>query len=252
MEINSHNLFDSHSLLYNMIDENRQIDVCYSDKMWEYWFETQEEAISTIKGILGRDYEPDKCKKFYRIGKNFNTTICASNGYFRLYIHEPKFPVFYTDNVLELTVPIAEAVKELGDMVCRTLYSIHETITLLAVSVGGLMNDRLNDRYESIFKSRLNWLNKNAPLNEFFYHRNESHKTAMDLTYEDRVMYGEMSDKIEWSRLRALENTSQIKSSYEALYSNIKKIKASEFSLNTLLEISNGFKMLESQISTEK
>ena len=39
---------------------------------------------------------------------------------------------------------------------------------------------------------------------------------------------------------------------YEELYSNIQKIKTSEFSLNTALGISNGFKMLESKISAEK
>lgn len=256
MEINSHNLFDPHSLLCNMIDENRQIYDFYSDKMWEYWFETQEEAVSTIKGILGRDYEPDECKKFYRIGENFNTRCHASDGYFKLYIHRPKFPVFYTDNVLELTIPIAESVIDLGHRVSHTLYSIHETLTLLTRSVAGLMNDRLCDQYKSAYDAKLEWWMMNGKVGDWLcdFHGiiANCHRVAERATYEDRVRYGEIADTTERSRLRALENISRIERSYETLYSNIKKIKASEFSLNALLEISNGFKMLESKNSAEK
>ena len=144
MNINSHNLFAPHDLLCKLIDRNKKLDSYYSDEEWEFCFETQEEANSAITEVLSKTYTPYDFAKVYNVEENFRRRLIDYDS-FKLYIHKSKFPIFYTDNVLELTLPIAESVKLLGSMVTSALHDMQETVKLLSNSVGQLMADRLSD-----------------------------------------------------------------------------------------------------------
>ena len=245
MDINLHNLFDPHNLLCNMIDKANRIYKQNSHERWEFLFNTQKEANLTIKKVLTQDYKSCECEKFYKIEENFYSKLSNKDGYIKLHIHKPEFPIFYTDNVLELTIPITEAVEELSHKVSKALYSIQETITLLANSIGQLMSERLADYYSSAFHAKMKDILYNFSGYTFIELIQECHKVAMNWTRDKREEYNNISENLARQSSRATKDISQINDCCEALCSNIKKIKTSEFSLNTLLEISNGFKLLE-------
>ena len=63
----------------------------------------------------------------------------------------------------------------------------------------------------------------------------------------DREVYEAQLEEIAKHRSLNSKNISKVQSDYGKLYSNIKKLQPSYFSLSKILEISNSFKMLESK-----
>lgn len=239
MNINLRNLFDPFSILYNMTDEKNKIEQSFMDEGWEICFESQEEANATIKAILmgNKSYN---CAEFYKVlddscGKMFH----GENNYFNLHIHNPKFPVFYTDNVLELTTPIAEAVIGLGNSVNRSLNKIHETLILLSHSVTRLIECNMDKLFDDEW-----YVSQFHGLNLIEIGRTER---SLEIIQNKLLVDHNFGSKHDICLNAVSEANSHIQESYASLYSSIKKLKTSNLSLNTLLEISNGFKKLENK-----
>ena len=64
---------------------------------------------------------------------------------YKLCIHKENVPVFYTDNILELTIPLAEDIKKLSANMERSLRQIGYCMNLMSHAIQGLIESRLND-----------------------------------------------------------------------------------------------------------
>ena len=223
MNINLRNLFDPFSILYNMTDKKNKIEQSFMDEGWEICFESQEEANATIKAILmgNKSYN---CAEFYKVlddssGKMFH----GENNYFNLHIHNPKFPVFYTDNVLELTTPIAEAVIGLGNSVNRSLNKIHETLILLSHSVTRLIECNMDKLFDDEW-----YVSQFHGLNLIEIGRTER---SLEIIQNKLLVDHNFGSKHDICLNAVSEANSHIQESYASLYSSIKKLKTSNLSL---------------------
>ena len=252
MEITAQNLYDPYSLLHNMIDkDNHCMHGPYGSYFAYFVFDTHEKANSKITKILSEDCD---CEDFYFFDINSVHESCIYDGWktksethHKLYIHNPEFPVFYTDNVLELTVPIAEAVEKLAVNVSSALNSIQYTLSLMSRSIQRLMCDRLKDVYMDRYCEEWDFILRTEyrPLWDDMAVR--SHEAGIKAIAQDSEIYEAQLEDIVKSCSLTSKKVSKVQSDYEKLYSNIRKVKTSDFSLTKLLEISNGFKMLESK-----
>lgn len=247
MNISMQNFLDVCSLLYNRVDEEqRYVDIWWSGTI-KFCFKTKEEAISTITKVLNENYD---CNEFCKVKtpEHGTATIGGYSYSNRLYIHKPEFPVFYTDNILELTIPIAESVSTLAKDVAKVFANVQYMLSLLSCSTQMLMAKRLDDRYSALLKENMTFLSdRNVP-------SHKRHKEAMDFarkeTEIDYILYKNHYTQLSHghSMLSNAISESKIDAMYKELDSRIKNIKTDNLSLNTLLDISNDFKMLESKI----
>ena len=201
---------------------------------------------------MSEDYD---CEDFYffnikRVDDSeiFDTgRIKPKTGHHVLYIHNPIFPVFYTDNVLELTVPIAEAVEKLAVNMSNALNSIQHTLSLMSTSIQKLMCDRLKDVYQDRYCKKWDSILRTELLPLWDDMKVRSHEVGIKAIAQDREVYeAQLGEIVEKCSLTS-KKISTVQRDYEKLYSDIRKLKTSDFSLTTLLEISNGFKILESK-----
>ena len=253
MGITAQNLYDPYSLLHNMIDkDSHSMSGPYDSYFSCFVFDTHKEANSKIAEILSKDCD---CKDFYFFDVNELHKSCIYNGwqmkpktgYHKLHIHNPNFPVFYTDNVLELTVPIAEAVEKLAVSVSNALNSIQYTLSLMSTSIQRLMCDRLNDVYQDRYWKKWDFILRTEFSPQWYDMMVRSHEVGINAIAPDREVYEAQLEEIAKHRSLTSKDVSKVRSDYGKLYSNIKKLQSSDFSLSKVLEISNGFKMLESK-----
>ena len=96
MGIRPQNLFDLKSLMCNVVEKNRQelFPLRFS-------FDSGRDATECITGLLGQSYD---CSNFVRLDRVWSAykIYNQDKDFFRLRIHNAKFPVFYTDNEDEL------------------------------------------------------------------------------------------------------------------------------------------------------
>lgn len=96
MGIRPQNLFDLKSLMCNVVEKNRQelFPLRFS-------FDSGCDATECITGLLGQSYD---CSNFVRLDRVWSAykIYNQDKDFFRLRIHNAKFPVFYTDNEDEL------------------------------------------------------------------------------------------------------------------------------------------------------
>ena len=246
MNITVKNLFDACSLLYNTVNSNqRHIDIWWSGAV-EFYFKTKKEAISTIAKALNENYD---CTKFYEVQipeyGNPSVDCCSSK---RLYIHKPEFPVFYTDNILELTVPIAESVSTLAKGVTKIFSNVQYMLSLLSNSTQMLMAQRLDDHYSALLKENMSFLLSRVdgrPTYKLYKEAMRSASKGTETTYD---LYKDRSVQLsfELSLLSNVISEAKIDAVYKELDFRIKNIKANT-SLTSLLEISNDFKRLENK-----
>jgi len=252
MGVTAQNLYDPYSLLYNMIDEDQISKAPYSGDIRSFVFDTHKEANSKITEILSEDCDCENFR-YFEFDREDTTYICSGwckmpeDGYMTLYIHNPEFPVFYTDNVLELTVPIAEAVEKLAVSVSNALNSIQHTLSLISTSIQRLMCDRLKDVYQDRYCKKWDSILRTEFLPLWDDMKVRSHEVGIKAIAPDREVYEAQLEEIAKHRSLTSKNVSKVRSDYGKLYSNIKKLQSSDFSLSKVLEISNGFKMLESK-----
>lgn len=247
MNITAKNFFDACSLLYNTVDSSqRYIDIWWSGAI-KFYFETKEEAISTINKALNENYD---CTNFYEVQttKYGNPTVyCRSSK--RLYIHKPEFPVFYTDNILELTVPIAESVSTLAKGVAKIFSNVQYMLSLLSNSTQMLMAQRLEDHYSALLRKNMSFLLSRTGEASTYKLYEEAMRSANKGTENDRSLYKDCSTHLSFglSLLSKVISEAKIDAVYKELDLRIRDIKA-DTSLTTLLEISNDFKRLENKI----
>lgn len=97
MDIKVQNLFDINSLFCNVLPKNQQ-------ELFplRFFFKSGQVATKSVKAILSKSYD---CRDFVRIERVWSAYKIhkQDNDFFRLRIHNPEFPVFYTDNSIEIS-----------------------------------------------------------------------------------------------------------------------------------------------------
>ena len=247
MNITAKNFFDACSLLYNTVNSNQRYIDIYWSRAIKFYFKTKEDAISTISKALNENYD---CTEFYevQITKHGNPTVsCYSSK--KLYIHKPEFPVFYTDNILELTVPIAESVSNLAKGITKIFSNVQYMLSLLSNSTQMLMAQRLDDRYSALLKEKMSLQLSRADGSPTYKLYEEAMKFANKETETDYDLYKDRNAQLSFglSLLSTVISETKIDAVYKELDLRIKNVKANT-SLTTLLEISNDFKRLETKI----
>ncbi len=247
MNVTIQNFLDFCSLLYNRVDSDQRFIDNYWSGAIKFYFKTKEEAVSTITKVLNENYDFAKFCELKTVGATIIGSYSSSK---RLYIHKPEFPVFYTDNILELTIPIAESVSSLAKGVAKVFTNVQYMLSLLSCSTQMLMAQRLEDCYSALFKEKMTFLSNRSmgiPLHK-------QHKEAIDFarkgTETDCNLYEHHHAQLSCglSMLSNAISEAKIDAVYKELDSRIKNIKTNNLSLTALLDISNDFKMLESKI----
>ncbi|MBQ2017385.1 MAG: hypothetical protein II208_02560 [Alphaproteobacteria bacterium] len=105
MDIKAQNLFDVNSLFCNVLPRNRQ-------ELFplRFFFKSGQDATKSIRFILNEPYD---CKDFVRMERVWSAYKMhkQDKDFFRLHIHNPEFPVFYTDNAMEVSELSNDSVK---------------------------------------------------------------------------------------------------------------------------------------------
>jgi hypothetical protein len=156
--------------------------------------------------------------------------------------------VFYTDNILELTIPLAEDIKKLSVNMERSLRQITYCMNLMSNSIQGLIESRLED------------INRFASLQRQ-YARRVVHQTQMTIEQRER------SHRIDMERLEDgyAGNMCSIKDSianicssgdfhlesselYGKILEKMVNLDSETFSIDGLCELAKDLDLLDTQI----
>lgn len=127
MGIDCYNIFSFDTILKNSGEKVRWVSGCG----YCIFYDDSQEANERVLKALTKSHD---CVSWRLPVKDY-----------RLCIHKANVPVFYTDNVLELTIPLAEDIKKLSANMERSLRHINYCMNLMSNSIQGLMDSRLRD-----------------------------------------------------------------------------------------------------------
>jgi hypothetical protein len=207
-------------------------------------YENKEEANRQVHILLSKAH---KCDQWRDV-----------KHYYRLGIHKDNAPVFYTDNVLELTIPLAEDINKLNAClggIMTSLREIHRCLTLMFDSVQSLMQSRICDLSRIVY---LECFSKNHtegcfPVSGF----DDVLKRCMQEVEEVENVYIKNAKYIQ----KTLDDTGktayeeyQIKTqeTYKRISANIQKIRPETLSVDSLCQIAKDFDLLEAQIKSRQ
>ncbi len=229
--------------MYNMPSnkEARVIDSfsgCYRGR---YYFKTQQQANRAVADAVTGEHDCENYKKLKRNWHDYDEI----EG-FKLPLHADNIPYFYTNNVLELTLPIAEAVSNLAHNVYESLTHINYAISMLERATQRLMIESLCSIYHRTTRERRGsdetwqWLQgsslpwttvmaKFPPLITPEMHAEDAYNSHIDsLNNAQKCM------SFDLKRLGDL-------------CKKIDKLQTASPSLDRMLEISNGLKLLDAE-----
>lgn len=242
MNATPQNIFTFNELMYNMPSNKayRVIDSfsgCYRGR---YYFKTQQQANRAVADAVTGNHDYEHYKKL-----ELNWNDWEETDGFKLPLHADNIPYFYTNNVLELTLPIAEAVSNLAHNVYESLTHVNYAISMLERATQRLMIDSLCS----------------------IYHRTARERQGSDITWQwllaspisswpslmaklPPLITPEMHAEDAYdSHINAIGNAKKSMSSdlkqLQDLCKKIDNLQASASSLDKMLEISNGLKLLE-------
>lgn len=118
MNATAHNIFTINELLYNTRSRG-SFFAGFPD--WTSLYDNQKQANKAVVKLVTGEHD---CKKYRKL-------LDRPTDEFKLPLHQDNVPHFYTNNVLELTLPIAESVYALADKVHNSLRSIQNSLHVL-------------------------------------------------------------------------------------------------------------------------
>ena len=236
MGIDCYNILSVSDVLYEITREKRRSEKYFKHRIA---YKSKEEANECIHNLLSK---PHKCDQWHNI-----------EYYWRLNIHKDDAPVFYTDNVLELTIPLAEDIKKLRERLDCSLITIYHCFGVMFGTIQTLMQQRLEDltriirlETENIFKLQVT---NGVPrfydiLDEKFGELENVAdgylETVKDITGKPNNL-GESAFKN--YRLES-DNT------YRRIITNIKTMRQETLSVDSLSQLAKDFDLLEAQIKS--
>ncbi|MBQ8750269.1 MAG: hypothetical protein IJZ30_01355 [Alphaproteobacteria bacterium] len=241
MNITAQNIFDVYLLLFNALDEKKA-------KFFplRFIYDTKEEAQNAVTNALTK---PLICNTFQYVTKGYTSfQIKKINNFPKLYIHNSKFPTFYTDNVLELTIPIAETVQKLAQNVSLALSSVNNTLEQLTYAIQTVMATNLSIMYEAAIAEYYS-ISESTPDPSLMISKpgilfKNAHTYAQNTTRPHMMIYENTLSKIVNSLHNDVTPISPKMDMYNKLHQQIKNITPETLSLDNLLEISDYFQKI--------
>lgn len=246
MELSPQNMLSPIILLYHVTDERSCLRNWVEMLTQEYKYDTQEQANETVVNAIKNDFAGKTLYSMEEWAHGYRPVPLSQTSY-KLPVHSKDNPVFYTNNVLELTVPIAKAVNRLANQVTQTLRSVDHAIQMLSRSVFRLMDYALDQVYLNTAAERASlpshgkrgsiiawqppaWVVRNYP-------------SIIDPAMKEEDVLEAHKADIRRANSRVKREIQQL----EDLCKEIEGLKHSPVSLNKHLDISNMFKQLESK-----
>ena len=237
------NIFTFNELMYNMPGNksHRVIDTFSGYYRGNYYFKTQKQANRAVADAVTGNHDYEHYKKL-----KLNWNDWKETDGFKLPLHADNIPYFYTNNVLELTLPIAEAVSNLAHNVYESLTHVNYAISMLERATQRLMIESLCSIYHRTTRERRGsdetwqWLQgsslpwttvmaKFPPLITPEMHAEDAYNSHIDsLNNAQKCM------SFDLKRLGDL-------------CKKIDKLQTASPSLDRMLEISNGLKLLDAE-----
>lgn len=241
MDLVPQNIFNFNELMYNMPSngKHRVIDSWTGHYRGIYYFDNQKQANQAIVDAVTGTHV---CENYKKLKASWNDWLEIPD--FKLPLHVDNVPYFYTNNVLELTLPIAEAVSDLASHVYESLTHVNYAIAMLERATQRLMIDSLCSIYHRTTcerkRSDITWdwmLNSSLPW---------THVMAKFPPLITPEMHAE--DAYD-SHMNAIGNVRKCMSydleQLENLCKKIDKLQTASPSLDKMLDISNEFRLLE-------
>ena len=243
MNATPQNIFTFNELMYNMPGNksHRVIDTFSGYYRGNYYFKTQKQANRAVADAVTGNHDYEHYKKL-----KLNWNDWKETDGFKLPLHADNIPYFYTNNVLELTLPIAEAVSNLAHNVYESLTHVNYAISMLERATQRLMIESLYSIYHRTTRERRGsdetwrWLQgsslpwttvmaKFPPLITPEMHAEDAYNSHIDsLNNAQKCM------SFDLKRLGDL-------------CKKIDKLQTASPSLDRMLEISNGLKLLDAE-----
>ena len=225
---------------YNLFTPTTILEYCGEKVKWHsgigevIYYDSSEQANERVLKALTTDHD---CISWRRPVDRY-----------RVCIHKGNIPVFYTDNVLELTIPLAEDIKRLSAHMQRSLMHITYCMNLMSNAIQGLIESRLED------------INRFASLQRQ-YARRVVHQSKMTIEQRER------SHRIDMERLEDgyAGNMCSIKDSianicssgdfhlesselYGKILEKMVNLDSETFSIDGLCELAKDLDLLDTQI----
>ena len=172
---------------------------------------------------------------------------CPVKNY-RVCIHKGDVPVFYTDNILELTIPLAEDIKKLSVNMERSLRQITYCMNLMSNSIQGLIESRLEDinRFASLQRQYARRVVHQSQMT--IEQRERSHRSDME-RLEDGYAGNMCSIK---DSIADIGNSCDFHMESSDLYGKIMEkmvnLDSETFSIDSLCELAKDLDLLDTQI----
>ena len=225
MEIDCYNILPATEVLCNVTGKG------------SIFYKSKEEANEDIRNLLSKTY---KCDQWYNI-----EYYCRLN----IKIHKDNAPVFYTDNVLELTIPLAEDIKKLKDRLDCALVVIHHCFGLMLGSIQTLMQQRLEDLARTIRLETENMFKLQITNGSRDFYDTLDEKMGELEKVADR--YVETNRKPNNLGSLAFENYRlESDNTYRRIITNIQKMREETLSVDSLSQLAKDFDLLEAQVKS--
>ena len=243
MNATPQNIFTFNELMYNMPSNKgtRVIDSwtgCYRGR---YYFKTQARANRAVADAVTGEHD---CKNYKKLKASWNDWLETDD--FKLPLHADTVPYFYTNNVLELTLPIAEAVSNLAHNVYESLNHVNYAIAMLERATQRLMIDSLYSIYHRTARER-----KGSDMTWEWMQKSSLPWTEVMAKFPPLITPEMRAEDAYDSHINTIGNARKCMSSdlkrLEDLCKKIDKLQTASPSLDRMLEISNGLKLLDAE-----
>lgn len=237
------NIFTFNELMYNMPGNKgtRVIDSWTGYYRGNYYFKTQKQANRAVADAVTGEHD---CKNYKKLKASWNDWLETDD--FKLPLHADTVPYFYTNNVLELTLPIAEAVSNLAHNVYESLVHINYAIDTLERATHQLMVDSLCSIYHRTARER-----RGSDITWQWLMKSSLPWTEVMAKFPPLITPDMRAEDAYDSHVNAIGNAKKCMSSdlkrLEDLCKKIDKLQTASPSLDRMLEISNGLKLLEAE-----
>lgn len=263
MNATAHNIFTINELLYNTRSRGSFL-AGFPD--WTSLYDNRKQANKAVVKLVTGEHD---CKKYKKL-----TSLDRPTDEFKLPLHQDNVPHFYTNNVLELTLPIAESVYALADKVHNSLRSIENSLYVLGsvtyqtmVKQVDLLRLIANFDGKTEYFDRTNLLRlkhdcfledesfgggtgyfdlyDHYPLTAtVFQAQQKGQKLALKAPQEVEVCKNVMD-----TSFRSIKSSME---GYNELLGEINKLRTAPPSLDRMLEISNAIKVLKNKQAWDK
>lgn len=257
MNATAHNIFTINELLYNTRSRG-SFFAGFPD--WTSLYDNQKQANKAVVKLVTGEHD---CKKYRKL-------LDRPTDEFKLPLHQDNVPHFYTNNVLELTLPIAESVYALADKVHNSLRSIENSLYVLGSVTYQTMVKQVDllhliasvdEETESFDRTNLLRLKHDCFLEDESFGGGTGGcyypltAKAFEIQQKAQKLASKAPQEVEECKNEMDASFRGVKSSmegYNELLGEINKLRTAPPSLDRMLEISHAIKVLKNKWTWDK